>query len=322
MATTRRAYTGGATSTTTTSAIAASGTTSFTITAYTGWPYGTDPFFIVVEPGTASEEKILVTRTGSTDTTINIASDSERAQDGTSAVAHSSGSVVFPVFTALDADEANELTSSWSTKGDLVSYGSSTFETLGVGSDGQFLRADSGETSGLAWESYTNTLGSGSVVRTLGTFAGGEVLQAAELNQFNNVTALYGSTTTVPNATATAFQYTSTGQVLVDTSDWHSTSSNPSRITVDKDGIYLVGAFCQFAYSGATVDFSIGISRNGATLIDGNAQADFYPGVTAVGILDATAGQYFEAVAYQTSGSARSVWSGRQGFYCMLLRTT
>lgn len=111
MAATRRAYTGAAVSTTTASSIAASGTTSFTITAYTGWPYGTDPFYVVVEPGTASEEKILVTRTGSTDTTINIASDSERGQDGTSAVAHSSGSTVFPVFTALDADEANAVAS-------------------------------------------------------------------------------------------------------------------------------------------------------------------------------------------------------------------
>lgn len=111
MAATRRAYTGGAQSTTTTSAIASSGTTSFTITAYTGWPYGSDPFFVVVEPGTASEEKILVTRSGSTDTTVNIASDSERGQDGTSAVAHSSGSTVFPVFTALDADEANAVAS-------------------------------------------------------------------------------------------------------------------------------------------------------------------------------------------------------------------
>jgi hypothetical protein len=65
----------------------------------------------VVEPGTASEEKILVTRTGSTDTTINVASDSVRGQDGTSAVAHSTGSTVFPVFTSVDADEANAVAS-------------------------------------------------------------------------------------------------------------------------------------------------------------------------------------------------------------------
>lgn len=182
MAKTRRAYTGGAVSTTTSSNIAASGTTSFTVTAATGWPYGSDPFFVVVEPGTASEEKILVTRAGSGDTTINIASDARRGQDGTVAVSHSNGATVFPVFVALDADEANELASKWTTKGDLVSHGASTFERLGVGSNGQFLRADSAETSGLKWETFNNTLGSGAAVRTLGTFVGGDVLQAAELN--------------------------------------------------------------------------------------------------------------------------------------------
>jgi len=157
MAKTRRAYTGGAASTTTSSVIAASGTTSFTITAYTGWPYGSDPFFVVVEPGTANEEKILVTRTGSTDTTINVYATpsvaANRGADGTSSVAHSSGVTVFPVFTALDADEANELTSAFGSKGDLVSYGSSTFETLGVGTNDEVLIADSGEASGLKWGS-------------------------------------------------------------------------------------------------------------------------------------------------------------------------
>jgi len=55
------------------------------------------------------------------------------------------------VFTALDADEANELTSAFGSKGDLVSYGSSTFETLGVGTNDEVLIADSGEASGLKW---------------------------------------------------------------------------------------------------------------------------------------------------------------------------
>jgi hypothetical protein len=164
MAKTRRAYTGGAVSTTTTLSIAASGTTSFTITAGTGWPYGSDPFYIVVEPGTASEEKILVTRTGVGDTTLNIASDSVRGLDGTAAVSHGSGVTVFPVFTAVDADEANELASKWTTKGDLVSYGSSTFEKLGVGADDTVLIADSGEASGLKWGAVdTEQLAAGAV---------------------------------------------------------------------------------------------------------------------------------------------------------------
>jgi len=165
MAKTRRAYAGGAISTTTTSSIAASGDElSFTVTAYTGWPYGVNPFYIVVEPGTASEEKILVTRSGSTDPTINIASDAVRGLDGTSAVAHSSGSTVYPVFTAVDADEANELIAKYTTKGDLVVHGASTVETLSVGSNGRFLVADSSAATGLVWENEILVDGSNVVI--------------------------------------------------------------------------------------------------------------------------------------------------------------
>ena len=155
MAKTRRAYTGGAASTTTSSAIASSGTTSFTITAYTGWPYGADPFFVVVEPGTANEEKMLVVRSGSTDTTVSVYSTpsvaANRGADGTSAVAHSSGATIYPVFTALDADEANELASTLTTKGDLLAHDSSSFNRLAVGTDDYVLVADSGEATGLKW---------------------------------------------------------------------------------------------------------------------------------------------------------------------------
>ena len=155
MAKTRRAYTGGAASTTTTSAIASSGTTSFTITAYTGWPYGADPFFVVVEPGTANEEKMLVVRSGSTDTTLTVyptpSVAANRGMDGTSAVAHSSGATIYPVFTALDADEANELASTLTTKGDILAHDASSFTRLAVGTDGRALVADSGEATGLKW---------------------------------------------------------------------------------------------------------------------------------------------------------------------------
>ena len=151
MAKTRRAYTGASVETTTSSAIASSGTTSFTVSAATNWPYGSEPYHIVVSPGTASEEKILVTRTGSSDTTINIASDAKRGQDGTSAVAHDSGATTFPVFTAVDADEANELTSTWTTKGDIVAHGASTFTRLAVGTNEHVLKADSSTATGLAY---------------------------------------------------------------------------------------------------------------------------------------------------------------------------
>lgn len=151
MAKTRRSYKGGAASTTTSTSIAASGATTFTIAAYTGWPYGTPPFFVVVEPGTANEEKILVTRSGATDTTINIYATpsvaANRGMDGTTAFLHASGSTVFPVFTATDADEANEIASTLTTQGDILIHGASTFGRVGIGTAAQVLKVNSGATA-------------------------------------------------------------------------------------------------------------------------------------------------------------------------------
>jgi hypothetical protein len=155
MAKLRRVYTGGAVTTTTSGAIASTDTSSFNIGSSTGWPYGTDPFFVVVEPGTANEEKMLVKRSGSSDTTLTIYNDptvdANRGLDGTTAVAHASGSNIYPVFTARDADEANELVSKMTTKGDLLTHGTSTFARLGVGTNNQVLTADSNATNGIKW---------------------------------------------------------------------------------------------------------------------------------------------------------------------------
>jgi hypothetical protein len=126
--------------------------TSCTIAAYTGWPYGSDPFYVVISPGTAAEEKVLVTRTGATDTTLNVESGG-RGADDTSAQSHDSGAAIYPVFAAKDADEANMVASTQTTKGDLLAHTGTAHDRLAVGSDGQALVADSGETTGLAWAS-------------------------------------------------------------------------------------------------------------------------------------------------------------------------
>jgi len=153
MAKIRREYAGGAVSTTTATLLAATNASSVSITlnATTGWPFGSNKFFVVFDPGTANEEKVLASRASSGDSSITIASDSDRAQDGTSAVSHAAGATVYPVFTAQDADEANELASMWEAKGDLVSLGSADFARLAVGSDNYVLQADSGAGAGLAW---------------------------------------------------------------------------------------------------------------------------------------------------------------------------
>jgi len=147
MAKTRRAFVGAAVPTTISGSLS-SIATSITIAGYTNWYYGANPFYVVLSPGTASEEKVLVTRSGATDTTLNVTT---RGADGTTAASHADGAAIYPVFTAVDADEANELAATMTTKGDLVSHDASSFARLGVGSDGQVLTADSAETAGLKW---------------------------------------------------------------------------------------------------------------------------------------------------------------------------
>lgn len=142
-AVTRRQYKGAAAQTTITNALGV-GDTSITIAATTGWGDGASAYYVVISPGTSSEEKCLATRSGSTLTLT-------RAQDDTTAQSHASGATIYPVFSADDADEANFLASRWTTKGDLVAFNGTDVARLGVGTNNYVLTADSAESTGLKW---------------------------------------------------------------------------------------------------------------------------------------------------------------------------
>lgn len=102
---TRRSYAGAAVETTTTGSVAGSGAVTVAIASSTGWPDGSGgKFAIVVDPGQASEEKMLVTSRSGLNLTV---ASGDRGYDGTSAQAHSSGAVVYLTVTAVDLDEAN-----------------------------------------------------------------------------------------------------------------------------------------------------------------------------------------------------------------------
>ena len=76
----------------------------------TNWPTGTgsQPFFVVIDRGKASEEKILcASRASNVLTVYDSGLVNGRAADGTSITAHASNAVIEHVFTATDADEAN-----------------------------------------------------------------------------------------------------------------------------------------------------------------------------------------------------------------------
>jgi len=135
-AVTRRQYKGAATQTTITTALAAGGT-SITLASTTGFPSAAGvPFFVVISPGTSSEEKCLATISGSVLTLT-------RAQDDTTAQSHSSGATIFPVFTADDADEANKLASTLTTRGDLLTMDSGPdFKRLALGAANTVLKSD------------------------------------------------------------------------------------------------------------------------------------------------------------------------------------
>jgi hypothetical protein len=145
---TRRQYAGAAAATTITAAINSTDTTC-SLAATTGWPStGSVPFYIVLDPGTSTEEKCSATISGSTLTLT-------RGQDDTSASSHSAGATVYPVFTANDADEANELVAKLTTKGDLLVTTGSALNRLAVGTNDFALLADSAATNGVKWGQIT-----------------------------------------------------------------------------------------------------------------------------------------------------------------------
>jgi len=135
-AVTRRQYKGAAAQTTTTNALSVSDT-SVTLTATTGWPSSAGvPFYVVIDPGTSSEEKCSATISGSTLTLT-------RAQDDTTASTHASGATIYPVFTADEADEANEFTSTMTTRGDLLTINSSVNPArIAIGANGYVLTSN------------------------------------------------------------------------------------------------------------------------------------------------------------------------------------
>lgn len=147
---TRRSYSGAADGCTLTSAISA-GDTSATLTGtVTNWPVTNLtapflPFYMVIDPGLAAEEKVLVTLRNAGNLTIT------RAQDGTTAAAHATGAVAYPVGAAVDFDEANSALSKMTTKGDLLVTTGSAYARLPVGTDTYALLADSGAANGVAW---------------------------------------------------------------------------------------------------------------------------------------------------------------------------
>ena len=169
MAKSRRSYKGAAVSNTLgTTPLTATATSINLGAAMSGWPTGSTPFFIVVDPGTAKEEKVCVIYNSTTSLTVVdpavtsgwTASVNGRGADDTTGRTHDSGAIIYPVFTATEADQSNELVSKYTTNGDIVVHGTSTVKTISTGGSGgnnKVLVADSTVTDGgVKWSTIVD----------------------------------------------------------------------------------------------------------------------------------------------------------------------
>lgn len=150
---TRRSYAGAAPACTLTNAITSSDTTASLTGDVTNWNNTANGgFYMVIDPGLSTEEKVFVGSRSSTSL-----SSMTRGVDGTTAAAHAAGATCYPVFTAIDADQANKVASTLTTKGDLLVTDGSVLNRLAVGTNDYALVADSAQTNGVKWAVPTDT---------------------------------------------------------------------------------------------------------------------------------------------------------------------
>jgi len=196
----RRAYKGAPVSNALGSSTLSSSDTSINLAAaVSGWPVGTDPFFIVIDPGTTKEEKICVIYNTTTNLiVVNPAATSGwtanvlgRGCDDTSAKTHDPGAIIYPVFTALEANQANELVSKYANSGSIVYQGSGTpgtFTELALGTASQVLAVNSGATA-PAWSKVADANVSDTAAIALSKLATGALPSAITVASANLVDA-------------------------------------------------------------------------------------------------------------------------------------
>lgn len=198
-----RVYSSTSVATTLASALTNIGT-SMTVASGTGAPLiqgsgfvNGDIFTIAIDVDTQNEEICYVTYNSGDTFTIT------RAQAGTSGIAHASGASVKHVLTSADLDyfrngviTANAAVpkTDYTAKGDLLAgTGATTISRLAVGTNGQYLAADSTQTTGLAWTTpFTPNL-------TINAKTANYSLLASDVNKLVTMSDAGTLTLTVPN---------------------------------------------------------------------------------------------------------------------------
>jgi hypothetical protein len=180
---------------------------SFTVTDATNWPDGsTGNFWVTVDPNTASEERILCSSRSSTTVTVAV---SGRGKDGTTAIAHANSAVVWPSWSAQDADEANAHVSATGSTGTITVHGLTAGSNVVGTTDTQTLTNKT-----LSGGTVTGTITATGATITNPTISGGTISGATVTGSTIDYTA--NTITNLPSANLdlTLNDQTGTGYTL------------------------------------------------------------------------------------------------------------
>jgi hypothetical protein len=164
-------------------------------------------------------------------------------------------------WTALDGTAGG---SPLTTKGDIWVFGT-TDTRLPAGTDGQVLKADSAQTTGLSWAPASplttkgDLFGFSTANDRLSVGSNGQVLtadstqatgikwaSASAVPTFSGARVYHNNNQTLTNGVPVQFN-----SERFDTDNYHSTVSNTSRLTAPTDGYYLIGA-CLYPFANPT----------------------------------------------------------------------
>ena len=138
---------------------------------------------------------------------------------------------------------------------------------------------------------------------------------ASEIIHYNPGTRVYRSSAlSLTTGADTAIPFDAE---TYDDCQWHSITSNTSRVTVDRYGKYTISGSAVFANTSATGVRSLSIRINGTTLIAINKSAGstaFSPAVNVTATYKLAPNDYVELVATQDSGGSLDVLAGT-GYY-------
>jgi microcystin-dependent protein len=225
MAISRRSYKGAPVSNSVSGGLAANATTINLLNNLSGWPTGSEPFFVVVDPGTAKEEKICVVYASVNSLTVvdpastggggwTTPAEEGRGVDDTIDRAPDAGATIYPVFTATEANDANRLVATYANQGGIVYQGASNPAQLAIGTAGHVLKTNSTATA-PEW----GQVGSAGIAD--GAITSGKIDDGAIVNADINASAAIALSKLATGALPTAITVASANLVdlTVDTAD-------------------------------------------------------------------------------------------------------